>query len=57
MGEVGWCDDVVRLAIDASLLSAALRRDAHLRGSDAPALRVLQGSCEQIVDQRCHGTA
>ena len=47
--EVGCCDDVVRLADVASLLSAALSRDAHLRGSDAhlrgsdaPSLRVLQ---------------
>ena len=43
VGEVGCRDDVVRLAGDASLLNAALSRDAHLRGSDAPSLRVLQG--------------
>jgi hypothetical protein len=42
-GEVGCCDDVVRLGRGASLLNAALSRDAHLRGSDAPSLRVLQG--------------
>ena len=57
VGEVGYSDDVVRLASGASLLNAALSRDAHLRGSDAPSLRVLQGRCEQIVDQSRHGTA
>ncbi len=41
--EVGCHDDVVRLAVGASLMDAALSRDAHLRGSDAPSLRVLQG--------------
>ena len=55
--EVGCCDDVVRLACGASLLNAALSRDAHLRGSDAPSMRVLQGCGEQVVDQSCHGTA
>ena len=43
VAEVGCCNDVVRLASVASLLNAALNRDAHLRGSDAPTLRVLQG--------------
>lgn len=41
--ESGWCGDVVRLADGTSLLNAALSRDALLRGSDAPSLRVLQG--------------
>ena len=43
VGEAECCDDVVRLASGASLLNAALSRDAHLRGSDALSLRVLQG--------------
>ena len=42
VGEVGYSDDVERLVGGASLLNAALSRDAHLRGSDAPSLRVLQ---------------
>jgi len=55
--EAGYSDDVVRLAIGASLLNAALSRVAHLRGRDAPSMRVLQGCGEQVVDQSRHGTA
>jgi len=46
---------VVRLAWGASLLGAALRRDAQLLGGDAPALRVTQTGGTEIVDQSCHG--
>ena len=53
----GLDDDVVRLADDVSLLSAALRRDAHLRGGDAPALRAVETRGEEFVDQPCHGSA
>ena len=47
----------VRLAWSASRLDVALRRAAHLRGGDAPALRVTQTGGEEIVDQPCHGPA
>jgi len=47
--------DVVWLAVDGSLMGVALCRVVHLRGSDAPSLRVFQGRGEQFVDQACHG--
>jgi hypothetical protein len=49
--------DVVGLARNASLWVLALGREVHLRGRDAPALRVTQTGGEEIVDQPCHGTA
>ena len=48
---------VVRLALDASLLSVALSRDAHLCGRDVPRLGAVQAGGEEFVDQSCHGTA
>ena len=47
--------DVVWLAVDGSLTGVALGRVVHLRGSDAPSLRVFQGRGEQFVDQTSHG--
>lgn len=48
---------MVRLAVGGGFLGAALSRDAHLLGRDAPALRVTQTGGEEIVDQRGHGQA
>lgn len=48
---------MVWLAFGASLLRVALRRDAHLPGSNAPTFRVTQTGGEEIVDQLSHGTA
>ena len=46
---------VVRLVGGASLMKAALHRDAQLLGGDVPALRADQAGGKELVDQSGHG--